>query len=257
MRFCLLSIFCIIIFLVSRSYCTESDTTVTEIQKKYESGDVSGAEYLALKALNRRNNYQTGELAEIHKYLALCYIARGERLSAVDEFVKMLELNPQFRFRRQVTSPKIMTIFEEAMREFQNILDSNLEKPTAETDTKWRSAAVRSIIFPGLGQFYKGDKVKGYIFSGSGIVSVSGLVYSQIKYSDAHDDYLRAVEVDDINEKYDKFNSYYKIRNATAVISAAVYLYNIYDCVNSSPSKSGKKLSIDFNENRISFTYSF
>ena len=257
MRFCLLIIFSIFIFLVTISYCTETDTTVSEIQKKYESGDVAGAEFLALKALNARHNFQPTELAEIHKYLALCYIARGERLNAVDEFVKMFELNPQFRFRRQVTSPKVMTIFEEALREFQNILETNRNKPTLETDIKWRSAAVRSMIFPGLGQFYKGDKIKGYIFTGSGVVSISALVYFQMQYVEAHDDYMKAVDIDDINEKYDKFNDYYKIRNAAAFISVAVYLYNIYDSVNSQPSKIGKKLTVDFNSGQISLTYSF
>ena len=250
-------ILCLLIFLTTGAVCSEIDPTVKEIQQKYEAGDVAGAELTALKALNKRDNFQSPELVEIHKYLALCYIARGERQDAVDEFVAVLKINPQFRFRRQVTSPKVISVFDEALREFQNFLALRRDNPPLEADVRWRSAAVRSIIFPGLGQLHKGDKRKGYIFTGVGIASISGLIFTQIMYSKAHEDYLDAEEIQDIEKKYEDFNTYYKLRNSTAILSAAIYLYNIYDCITVPPKNIESKLTIQIDPNRLALIYNF
>lgn len=112
-------------------------------------------------------------------------------------------------------------------------------------------AFIRSMVIPGWGQFYAGEKTRGTLFGlatiGSGIVTL----VSQLDYQDkreAYDDFLaefveeRSIErkmqmesmLDQIRkEAYDAETK----RNITLGVLAAVWVYNLFDAVIFFPDK--------------------
>lgn len=208
----------ILIFILIFSFCTCSssllaqDTNiVNQIQREYEEGDIVNAEYLALRALKNPAQLSSEDILEVHKYLALCYIAHNERQEAVNEFVEVLKINPNFRFKRQLTSPKIMSIFEEAIREFRVYQESRRKLPKDQESLIWIESAKRSLFFPGLGQLHKGQKTKGYALIGAEIASLSALAVFQFSYNEARDDYLSENDPALIDSKYNDYDMYYKL----------------------------------------------
>jgi hypothetical protein len=251
----LISIFA---FSVYSSYLFAQDPTiVTQIKQEYEQGDIDNAEYLSLRALKNPAQLSSEELLEVHKYLALCYIAHNERAEAVTEFVEVLKINPNFRFKRQLTSPKIMSIFEESLREFRTFQESQRQLPKDKASLIWIDSAKRSLIFPGLGQLHKGQKTKGYALISAEILSLTSLVVFQISYDEAHDDYLGETNPALIQSRYDDYNMYYKLRNASIFTSAAIYLYSLADCLYTQPTTPKGKLSFKVQPDKLTATINF
>lgn len=236
---------------------SEQTSIVQQIKQEYEAGDVASAEFLALKALKKKEGFSPEELLDIHKYLAFCYIALGERESAVEEFMEVLEINPKYRFPRQLTSPKIMGIFEEALQNFKQLQELKKEPPPEATSHFKIEASKKSLIFPGRGQLYKGQTQKGYLFIGAEALSITALAVFQWQYQKAHDDYRNAVSPDDIKDKYKIYNNFYKLRNFSAAAAAAIYIYSYIDCLYTNPVSEDKLLTLKIEPQRLTVTIDF
>lgn len=96
-----------------------------------------------------------------------------------------------------------------------------------EVTTHYNQAPMAMSLVPGLGQIYKGQKAKGFTIMGTEAVLIGALVYfswEADKYGqNAKDDPGAAASWDS------KASTYRTLRNVTAVLGAAVYLYNILD----------------------------
>ena len=259
MRISILNLF---IFSLIVPICAGQNTAVSEtirqIEHEFVNGNVYEAEILALKALHSEVSYSASELFEIHKYLAFCYVAYGQRDKAVKEFLEVLKINPEYRFDKQIYSPKIIEVFESALQEYN--LQKSL-KPQAKNLTSHEiqiNAGKRSLIFPGLGQMYKGDTKKGYILIGSETVSLCALVFSQWQLESSHDEYLNAVNPADIEKKYDRYDFFYKARNISAAAVAVIYVYGFFDSVYHPVDENNiSKLSLNVTPGTIGFIVKF
>lgn len=118
-------------------------------------------------------------------------------------------------------------------------------------------AFFRSALFPGLGQFYKGETKKGLIFGGAAVLTTAGAIYLASNNSSRVSDF-KSVEypqqpesksvsgIEDFytkrQERYDQLKGIKSDidRNNTFIIAsvavlAGVYLYNIYDSMRGFP----------------------
>lgn len=91
------------------------------------------------------------------------------------------------------------------------------------------TAAFRSMILPGWGQFYNNKPTKGSILLGSEIVSASGTIISYILYKQSKDAYERANTRNIALEKYDEMDKYSKINWTCLGLMGAVWLYSVID----------------------------
>ncbi len=112
-------------------------------------------------------------------------------------------------------------------------------------------AFIRSMVIPGWGQFYGGEKTRGTLFSLATIGSGIAALINQLNYQDkrdAYDDFLaeyvdersieRKMQMEDMldlvrKEAYDAESS----RNITLGVLAAVWVYNLFDAVIFFPDK--------------------
>ena len=91
---------------------------------------------------------------------------------------------------------------------------------TAEEQSKNPSIALkRSLIFPGVGQLYNDQKIKGYTLIAAELFSLYSFNENRKKYKD-------------YNESYNKSQDYYlRERNRFAWIAIGLYFYGILDSV--------------------------
>ena len=101
----------------------------------------------------------------------------------------------------------------------------------------------RSLIFPGVGQIYAEEDLRGYLFFISEIASIGGAIYfnSQLSdeskvYTEKYNLYKEASSEEEaqllhkeVQESYDKMQNFETFRNILIGSAVAVWLYNLYD----------------------------
>ncbi|MCX6639309.1 MAG: DUF5683 domain-containing protein [bacterium] len=194
----------------------------------FNDGKFKEAELTALRALQNSDSLASADQAELHRILAFSYVAQEENEKAKRQFMLWLEFEPLANLDPIYISPKIISVFNEAKTELEQRKN---EASTENVDEmKIRIAAFqRSLIFPGRGQLYRGEKVKGISLVSSEIVMLGALLYCHLKYDQTHDRYLNEKNPDKISDLYNESNLYYQGRIVSASLAAGIYLYSLID----------------------------
>lgn len=215
---------------------------IEEIKELYNQFRYDEVIVLCQKALAADPPPTEQEQVDTYTHLAFAYIAIGNSEEAKGAFRSALDLRPNLSLDPIYVSPKIIAIFNEVKtekeREQEDIgiqpRESELISNVARMNMK-RGGAWRSLILPGWGQRYKGHKRKAIVFFAAHTINVGTLLYAHLQMNRAHDDYLKAREPSTIESKYDKYNSFYKLRNYCLLSTAAVWLYSHIDAAITSP----------------------
>ncbi|MCP4482721.1 MAG: hypothetical protein GY817_08240 [bacterium] len=87
--------------------------------------------------------------------------------------------------------------------------------------------ALRSAVYPGLGQLYLGEKSKGYFFSGLASLSIIGAIYSWNNTEKKYNEYeSKGVRSDSLYDDYlDEMNQMYLFVG----VGLLNWAYSIYD----------------------------
>jgi tetratricopeptide (TPR) repeat protein len=218
----------------------DTDQAVQKVLTLYQLGRYEDAELEGLRVLNRSSNLSASDAAEIHRVLAYVAVARGDNETAIDQFIEALRLNPRLRMDRVLTSPKILTVYDEAKDRFES--ESKQEMGSMrEMMERYRvrlEAGRRSILFPGRGQFYKNQTFKGYLYAGGFVVSAGGLLASHLAVLAAEDRYDNSDDPGELPDLYDEYRSAWQVRNALAISTAVVYLASIVDGFVTNPAET-------------------
>ncbi len=239
-----LPIFLIFFIIVSgaKAQTGVQDSIVLLIIEEFEKGDYQNVENLAVKALHRPESFNQEELFQIRLHLAFVYVARGDKDNSILEFKEALRIRPHHRFDQRKVSPKIVSVFNEALQEFKAEQEALKDKiPKGHIGIR---ASKRSLIFPGLGQLSKGESAKGYFLIGAETAAIASLIFTQWQYQEAHDEYKSARAPAVIEDRYDKYNTFYKLRNISAFAAAAIYIYSFLDCLYINPPEDNPSFSV-------------
>ncbi|HEX9652812.1 MAG TPA: DUF5683 domain-containing protein [bacterium] len=229
----------VILFLLSapvRVFCqTSEQILVEEIQNAYNQLNYPEAEIKARAALKDFQRFSPVQLTEIHKILGLIYFSQNREEAARLQFENVLALTPHLKLDPLFVSPKIMKFFEDIQRE--RAMKSQ-DQSAPQHDVKYvlvhdprPEAGMRSILLPGWGQLYKGEKTKGRILLGLWSAGVVATVASHVARARAEDKYLSETDPDRIESRYGNFNTIHKLRNNLIVFSAGVWLYSYIDAI--------------------------
>jgi hypothetical protein len=91
------------------------------------------------------------------------------------------------------------------------------------------SAAWRSVIIPGWGQFHKKKTGKGIIILAAEVASVSGLAFCEIRRSDNMRKSTETTNVNIAKEFRDRADTWELRRNICIGVAGGVYLFNLLD----------------------------
>lgn len=153
---------------------------VDSIRTAYHELEYDRARRLARSALTRFHAYERSELADVHRILALVEISEGNREEARLQFEAALSLNPDLELDPTFVSPPILRFFDRVKREWwtrrtAGRLDTSAVAYRSRDDPAV-PAALRSIVLPGWGQYYRGDRFRGAAITAGWIAAAGGFV---------------------------------------------------------------------------------
>jgi len=215
------------------SYAQSGSTNrAVEIKRALQQAQFQVAADLADSAIANFRDYLPAQLAEIHSLRALVFFEQGHIARAEEHLAMALQLNPalqldpvffspQIQQRLEALRPKIVTLKNSTTAAVRYII-----VPDPRIEATWRS-----MLVPGWGQRFKGQKTRGLIFSISAGVLAGATITSHILRERAQRNYLEAKEASAIVARYDTFNRYHLLRNNLALALGVVWGTQVMDAL--------------------------
>ncbi len=224
---------------------------------------------LAETLLADNEGLTTTDLCEIYRLKATAHYSLMEMKEALNSFVALLQLDPEYQLNPKYNSPKIVEFFKEIKLIFrkqyeESTIDSSEKIPPINTLSNrdenllydYRHAMGYSLILPGLGHLSVGQKTKGWaLITASALTLGTGIFYA-IETNKREKEYLQAIDKPDIEKKYDQYNQAYKIRNFALISAGLIWLYSQIDLLIFSDvtEKAGFHLSVSNSHEKLQFS---
>ena len=219
---------------------TTGSEPVNRIEQYYLTGRLDRAELEALRLLSKPTGLTDFERGELYRILAYSAVARDDADLARLYFRDGLKHNANLRLDRNLTSPKILEVFDEARVEFKQVTIK--DRDALIDDLKSYRLRVeggkRSLLLPGLGQFHKGHTIRGNLLLGAAGLTIVGLAYSQVMVMDSEDRYDRSEEPGVAASNYDEYRLYWRLRNGFGMAFATIWAGAALDAFLSPPDES-------------------
>ena len=187
----------------------------------YQQLEYDRAEAFAMEILDDYNAYPIEALTQVHTTLGIIKYAQNNQQEAQKQFEAALSLNPELVLDPALVSPKIVDFFDALKGNIQN--NSGVDGAQAEVrylvlaDPR-PAAAMRSMVLPGWGQWYKEEKKKGALLMGLWGASAVSTVALHVMRQDAQRSYRRATDPDIIADRYNTYNQRNKLRNGLFLV---------------------------------------
>jgi tetratricopeptide (TPR) repeat protein len=205
------------------------DSMLEQARTCYNNAEYENAISQLEKTLQFLGLLKRSDQIEAYKYLAFSYVAFGDTDKAKEQFKKLLALNPRLELDPVTVSPKIIKVFDETKSEMPV---SFTAQPAHEPIVKDRGEIVaHSVVLPGWGQMYRGDKSKGKKIMIAAGVSLVAAIITGIISNTRHNGYLNAVDEAAIDNAYKSYKVWYNASSACFVSFLGVYLYNVGDAI--------------------------
>lgn len=222
------------------SIVSAQQLTLDEIRNNYRSFNYSKVIELSQPLLSG-NNLTKEEIIELQTMNAVSYYSLNDEISARKSFIEILKLDSNYSLDPAFISPKIITLFENTKKDFNQIY---IEKPENITEDKKtennpvnqvqnytpdNSYMLQSIILPGWGHLNRGKNTKGIILGAASLAALGSMIYYAADASDKEKQYLNETNPVLIQQKYNSYNSSYKTRNTLIAAYAAIWLFTQLD----------------------------
>ncbi|HEY6952789.1 MAG TPA: hypothetical protein VI758_10300 [Bacteroidota bacterium] len=198
------------------------DSTLGAIQRLYDNGMFVSSELEARRMLEDKT-LSDSVRTTIERQIACSLVAQDKIPSAVDHFLSVLRYDPNFQFDRILTSPKILTAFDEAKSEFLSQKRRERDVEAGMNEPSRLSPSYRTLIFPGWEQLHQERTAVGYAFVSSGVLALGLTVAFDIQRRSAKNDYLSATSSETAQARYGPYNRYYRAETYSAIAFGIVY----------------------------------
>ena len=207
-----------------------ADSSLAALRSLYDDGKYSNCEFEARRMLERKDlSDSIRVLAEQH--LAFALVAQEQHEGAVEHFTTILLLAPSFDLDPVLTSPKIITVFNEAKLKYLSRQKRTIAEPRQAVSVPAAGPTWRTLVFPGWEQLHQGRTIAGISFAAAGTAALSALIYCDVQRRDKHNSYISANTSSLAASRYDNYNRYYKAEIYSAVACVAVYLASQIDVI--------------------------
>lgn len=208
------------------------DSTLRTVQALYAGGAYTQAELEGRRLLDNELLSDSLRIV-VEQWVAFSLVAQGQPVLAREHFLVILHRQPTYDLDPILTSPKILTVFNEARAAFR----ASRPSPAGSTPERemYEGISFRTVLFPGWEQLYQGRTTTGAIFLGAGIASLGTGIALEFVRQDARNEYLAATSPDDIEAKYQTYNRVKKAEVWAFGIFAAVYIASEVDVFANTP----------------------
>ncbi|MDX1739778.1 MAG: hypothetical protein R3178_00730 [Rhodothermales bacterium] len=206
---------------------------VADVRVAYEELDFDLALARADSIIASESGYTPDELVEVHTIAALVHIARNQPSAARPHFVSALSIDPDLELNPASASPQALELFRSVQSDLRTgrALEASSAIRYLRVYDPRPAAAYRSMLVPGWGQLYKGQRTKGYVFLGLWAATAAGTVTAHIVRHDREQAYLDETEPSNVPSRYDEFNRWHRIRNNLAIAAAATWVVSYLDAL--------------------------
>ncbi len=220
----------------------QNEPRIEQIEEAFRSNDYSRAIELAGLYLSANNNISENTALRLHEIRAVSFYSIAERDSAKNSFFEILEIDQNYSPNPSNISPKIIRFFNEIKNDFDRVmslrneridslltLSNPIENKNFGKDYLIANMTLRSLILPGWGHLYAGKTGLGIGLSAVSGALIGTSIYYIINTENLKDEYVSESDRNLIREKYDDYNSSFKIRNALLISYAAVWIFSQLD----------------------------
>lgn len=249
---------CFILFLIFTNLTYLSSQTQPSLYEQmiqaFQRLDYDTAKKIGIQVSAEFKTFTPPELLETHKILGVIAYVEGNLSEANSQFEQALSIDQTAQLDSIYVSPKIIQFFNEIKLRYA----SSQKMPDTEKSVHYRylvqpdprpTAVLRSMLVPGWGQLYKNDKKKGYVLLSSATTITLATAILHFVQKDAHDAYMNATDLNVIEQKYDKYNLFYKCRNNAALLAGGIWLYSFFDALLTDPKPKPMQLKLSFSAN--------
>ncbi len=212
---------------------------LNELKTQFQSFNYSDVISIADKLLKDKTQLNKDNQIEIYLLKGISHYSLGQSDSVRTSFYEIIYLNDTYEIDPSRVSPKIIDEFEKLKTEYSrfilnknslvavkrdtvHIVDTLLVKPDKDV---YSATVIRSMVLPGWGHIYSGYKTKGWILTSASTLTLGSMVYFIFDANDKRSQYLNELDPRLIDEKYDDYNTSYKIRNSLIVAYALIWIY--------------------------------
>ena len=139
------------------------------------------------------------------------------------------DLSARFLLAARLVEVKSGTVVSSSSIEIPAVHFMSVSQNLVQVKRYPMTAAFRSMILPGWGQFYNEQPGKGTFVFGTELLLAAGTVSSYILYKQSKDAYERTTQRDIASEKYNEMDKYSKINWCCLGLMGAVWLYSVID----------------------------
>jgi len=229
--------FLIIFFFAGISFSYAQEVTFDKVKQQYEKFEYDNVIKYS-NQLIEKGNLNDSLLIEIHLMRANIFYSIGADSSTRKSFENILRIKKNYIPDPDITSPKLISIFNEVKSDYlrknpdivQQLDSTNRKQPANFVDRNpQRSAVIKNILLPGLGQLQNGNSAKGWINTAASVLNLGAMIYFTFDANKKQNDYLNETNKNLIQGKYDEYNKSFKLRNAFIISYAALWLYSQID----------------------------
>jgi hypothetical protein len=239
-RFLIITLTLLVLVQVGGAQSTSGSEPVDRIEQFFLTGRLDRAELEALRLLSKPTGLTDFERGELYRILAYSAVARDDPELAKQYFRNGLSHNANLRLDRNLTSPKILEVFDQARVEYKQVTIK--DRDALIDDLKSFRLRIeggkRSMMLPGLGQFHKGHSLRGNLMLGAAGLSIVGLAYSQVMVMDTEDRYQNAEDPFVAASNYDDYQLYWNMRYGFGFAIAAIWLGSTLEAFLTPPNES-------------------
>lgn len=235
---------------------SEETGNIATVESLYVSGQYLSAE-LEARRLREQSGLTDSVIIEVERWIAFSLIAQGKITAARERFIGILRIDEGFTLDPVLTSPKILSVFNDAKARYSAAQRSAVpESAQVMTLPVRRIITYRAMLFPGWEQLFHGRTSAGYVYLGTGAATLTaGLVFELLR-SDARSKYLNARTPADIASTYDSYNTYRKGEFYSFVAFGVVYFASQADLFsNTEISLQPNERSVGGGQLRLSFRW--
>lgn len=212
---------------------SSNEKVIADIQSAYEKLDFPIAEARITTALSNYQRFTPEELSAIHIIYALILFTRNDLAAAELQLRQALQLTPSLTLDPTDTPPQLLSIFSGLQQEISDQITE--EKPDEVryliVHDPRAAAAVRSMLVPGWGQLYKGEKQKGVLLASFWAVSAGGTIIAHINRQQARDHYLASETSAQTQERFKHYSNWHKVRNNLFIAAAGTWAFSYIDAI--------------------------
>ncbi len=213
---------------------SSSDKIVNDIRSAYERLDFSVAETRIQAALENYQALLPAHLSQVYVIHAHILFARSDIQGATSQLQQALQLAPGLTLDPIDTPPELYQLYTD----LKSDKAASEGGATAVPDIRYLlvhdlrpGAALRSMVIPGWGQMYKGEKKRGVWLTGTWVATAGGSLMAHLKRKQAKDFYLASTTTEQTQARFKDFSTWHKVRNNLLIAASAVWVYSYLDAI--------------------------